>query len=330
MANKYALDPGVRVMLIDMGMRPGSILRRAGLRADLLAGGPVWLTQDEFFSMWRAMEAESDEPNLPLLIEHAFAPGAFTPMIFAVTVSPDLTTAAGRIADYKKLTGDSRIQVDTADGETTISYEWPAGAEPPATMVLTDLLFWVAAARTGTRERVVPLRVTAPQPPDDTAAYRAYLGVEVEESQLPSVVFSETDAMRPFLTANDAMWESFEPSLRRRLSEVEVDAGNADRVRAALLELLPGGRTTVTDVAKELAISTRTLHRRLKTEDTTFQSILDATREELARHYLASPDMSAQDISFLLGYEDTSSFYRAFQNWTGETPARVREQMATA
>ena len=60
------------------------------------------------------------------------------------------------------------------------------------------------------------------------------------------------------------------------------------------------------------------------------QHILDTTREELARHYLARPELSAPDITFLLGYQETSSFYRAFQKWTGETPERVRQRLTVA
>ncbi len=97
-----------------------------------------------------------------------------------------------------------------------------------------------------------------------------------------------------------------------------------DRVRAVLLESLPAGDGTMGAVAGQLAMSTRTLHRRLQGEGTTFQRVLDTTREALARHYLANPDLSAAEISFLLGYADASSFYRAFHDWTGSTPERVR------
>jgi len=321
---KYALEPGVRALLVDMGLSPANVLRQAGLPADLLARGPVWLSQDEYFSLWRSIEAEIDDPNLPLQIEDAFAPEVFSPLLFAATMSPNVNLAASRIATYKKLIGPMRLDVAIDDERTTISYDWPVGVKPPATLVLSELLFWVELARTGTRHRITPLAVTAPEPPDDVAAYRGYLGIEVTRSDVQSVTFSGRDARRGFLTANDAIWETFEPSLRRRLSEIEVNATTSERVRAVLLELLPAGRTTMAEVAGELAMSTRTLHRRLKAESATFQQVLDATREELARHYLSSPTMSAPEISFLLGYEETSSFYRAFQSWTGETPERVR------
>ena len=66
------------------------------------------------------------------------------------------------------------------------------------------------------------------------------------------------------------------------------------------------------------------MQRRLNAEKLSFQAVLDATREELARHYLGSSAMSGAEISFLLGFEDPSSFFRAFHTWTGETPEQVR------
>ncbi len=329
MSSKYALEPSVRAVLIDMGLRPANVLRRAGLRADLLAGGPVWLQQDEFFSLWEAIEVESADPNLPLLIEQAFTPEAFAPTIFAAMMSPDLNTAARRIATYKKLIGPLRLAVDVAEAHTTIRYEWPTDATPPASLILAELLFWVEMARTGTRHRVQPVEVTAPTPPVDAAAYRAYLGVDVTASTTQSVRFTADDAARPFVTANTAMWETFEPALRRRLADLDANASTTERVEAVLLELLPVGRTTVADIATELAMSPRTLHRRLQSEASSYQQILDSTRERLARHYLSDPSISAAEISFLLGYEETSSFYRAFHNWTGETPEGVRSSRVT-
>lgn len=71
-------------------------------------------------------------------------------------------------------------------------------------------------------------------------------------------------------------------------------------------------------------MSTRTLQRRLQLEDTAFQTVLRDTREALARHYLTSSTMSAAEIAYLLGYDDTRSFYRAFHAWTGQTPEQVR------
>ena len=177
-----------------------------------------------------------------------------------------------------------------------------------------------------TRSQVRPVRVTFPNPPEDAAAdaYQEYFGVRVLKGAGYTVAFSALDAERPFLTANDQMWEFFEPELRRRLSELEAGTTVAERVQASLLELLPAGNGSMEGVAADLAMSIRTLQRRLKEEETTFQAILDSTRESLARHYLAESELSAGEISFLLGYDDPRSFYRAFRAWTGQTPQLVR------
>lgn len=321
---KYALDPGLRAMLTDLGLSPARVLRRAGLRLDILAGGPVWLSQEQFFALWEAIEVEADDPNLPLRIEDAFAPEVFGAPIFAALMSPDFNTAATRIATYKKLIGPMRQIVEISAETTSVAYEWPVDSDPPDGLVLSELMFWVQMIRTGTRRRVEPIEVTAPTLPVDMGAYRDYVGIEITEAPEQRVIFAAVDAARPFLTANEAIWEAFEPDLRRRLADLELDAPASERVRAVLLELLPAGRSSMGEVAGELAMSTRTLHRRLAAEDTTYQRILDGTREALARHYLSDRNLSAAEIAFLLGYEETSSFYRAFHQWTGETPERVR------
>lgn len=327
MPHKYALEPGARALLTDIGISTAAVMRRAGLRADLLSGGPVWLTQDEFFSLWRALEVEANEPNLPLLIARAFSPEVFAPSVFAAVMSPDLNTAAQRVAFYKKLIAPVRMNLDIDVRQTTISFDWPAGAQPPSSLVLTELLAWVAVAREGTRAHVVPSRIAVRDVPDDLQPYREFLGVDFEVSDTSSISFVAADASRPFLTANEAIWDTFEPQLRRQLADLDPDAPTSERVRAILLECLPVGRTTVAEVANELPVSSRTLHRQLKAERASFQQILDSTREELARHYLRDPDLSAAEISFLLGYGETSSFYRAFRNWTGGTPEHARSAL---
>ncbi len=108
------------------------------------------------------------------------------------------------------------------------------------------------------------------------------------------------------------------------MSELEAGTTAEERVRASLLERLPTGAGSMGAVAHDLALSTRTLQRRLRDEGTTFQGVLNYTRESLALHYLAESDMPAGEIAFLLGYEDTRSFYRAFRAWTGKTPELAR------
>ncbi len=127
-----------------------------------------------------------------------------------------------------------------------------------------------------------------------------------------------------YCSRNESMWEFFEPELKRRLSMMETDDSCAARVRSALMELLPSGECTIDDVAKKLGYSKRSLQRKLQEEDTNFQKQLNHTRELLARTYLANNNMTTEDSAFLLGYQESGSFLRAFTVWTGQTVNEYR------
>ena len=321
---EFALSPGWALLLSDAGISTDNVLRRAGLRRDLFTSGRKTITIDECFALWEGIEAESGDPLLPLAIGRAISFESFEPPLFAATCSPNLSVAARRLAQHKKLIGPMRLAVAQSETGTVIEIVWPPDVRPPRSLSTTELVFWVTLARLCTRAPICPVRVTSPEPPEDAGAYRDYLGVAVTKGPAWTVAFSARDANRPFLTANDRMWDFFEPVLRRRLSEMEAGTTLERRVRASLLELLPAGAGSMGAVAHDLAMSTRTLQRRLRAEGTTFQRTLNATRQSLALHYLAESDLSAGEISFLLGYEDTRSFYRAFHAWTGQTPQLAR------
>jgi Transcriptional regulator containing an amidase domain and an AraC-type DNA-binding HTH domain len=157
--------------------------------------------------------------------------------------------------------------------------------------------------------------------------YTEFFGTPVQLDVNPQISFSAIDALRPFLTVNESMWQVFEPDLRRRLNELDATATTTQRVQALLLELIPSNIATIDEVADRLAMSKRTLQRRLENEGENFRALLNETREKLARHYLKETSLSGGKIAFLLGFEDPNSFYRAFQDWTGQTPEHTRHNI---
>ena len=100
-------------------------------------------------------------------------------------------------------------------------------------------------------------------------------------------------------------------------------------MRAALHQALPAGDSSITAVTRQLAVSSRTPQRQLHQEGTTCQAVLASTREDLARHYLRRGSLRTGEIACLPGYDDASSFYRAFRNWTGTTPETLRAATAS-
>ena len=89
---------------------------------------------------------------------------------------------------------------------------------------------------------------------------------------------------------------------------------------------LPQGEPRREDIASELALTDRTLQRRLQAEDTSYQQLLDAARSELARKYLTENRLSLGEVASLLGFGDQSNFFRACKRWFGLPPGQYRQQ----
>ena len=328
-SHTYALDATWRPILKDLGISATNVLRRAGLAEDLLARPAVRLSSAEFYRFWEGMQAESGDPLFPLLLCRAIRSESFSPPLFAALCSPNFLVAAHRIARYKTLVAPMRLEVREEGGTVTLELIWlERELPPPPSLVTTELLFFVGLARLGSREEVRPLRVSTLDPPRPGDAFTAFLGVPVERAAAHRITFRRSDAERPFLTSNEGVWTAFEPELRMRLANVEASDTTAQRVRAALLEALPSGLVAMEAVARKLAVSTRTLQRRLEAEGTTYGALVRRTRETLARHYLQHTALPISDIAFLLGFGEASSFHRAFREWTGVTPEHLRRQVA--
>jgi len=328
MAQAFKLSGNWQIVLRDLGLRPGDVLRRAGLPADLFARASASVSAADYFRLWNALEEEMGERLLALEAGQGISVEAFDPPIFAALCSPDLNTAAERLSTFKQLIGPFTLGVDIGSKQTVLTYGSLEAGPLPFSAGMTELVFLVHFARRATRSLLRPLQVMTPEPPESVVPYEDFFGVRVRHSPNYTVVFSARDAKRPFLTANAGMWQFFEPVLNQRLAEIKREASTAERVYAALFELLPSGQSSVQEVSATLGMSTRSLQRYLRRESTSFQQILSGARERLARHYLQHSAMTGAEISFLLGYEDPNSFFRAFRTWTGQTPESLRASLS--
>jgi AraC-like DNA-binding protein len=304
------------------------VLRAAGLPEDLLNRDNVRLTDESFFRFSGALDTQVNNPSFWVQMTEAMSPEFFSPPMFAALCSPDMATAAERLSRFKPLIGPITVQVLDGPEQLELRYQWKNPTiQPPAYMHGMEALFATRLARLGTRQRIQPTSVVVPELPTDPEPFEDYLGVRLQAGDGIRVTFSAADARRPFLTANKGMWKIFEPELRKRLADLKAGASFAERTRAVLLEALPSGKGDLDNVARRLAVSPRTLQRRLKTEGTHFKTQVDTTREALARHYLGRTHLSTSEIAFLLGFDEPTSFFRAFQRWTGTTPETLRQTL---
>ena len=109
------------------------------------------------------------------------------------------------------------------------------------------------------------------------------------------------------------------------LSEMASSHGCRPAVEKEVEKLLPHGKAQKQTVASAFGMSVRTFARRLAVEETTYEDVVDELRRSLALQYLRDPGMSLAQITWLLGYDRSTSFTHAFKRWTGHTPSMARK-----
>lgn len=138
------------------------------------------------------------------------------------------------------------------------------------------------------------------------------------------IAWSINDVQRPFPQYNPVTAELAIGLCESLMNDQHHNQRNlVNDVRCQLLNS-PGSFPTMKVVAKQLGTSERTLRRALKQENTSFQKIFDEVREKLAIEYLKTPNLTLDDIAYLVGFSDAGNFHRAFKKWTGKPPSAFR------
>ncbi len=96
----------------------------------------------------------------------------------------------------------------------------------------------------------------------------------------------------------------------------------ASRQIGALLE---NGEVTLEAVAERMGISVRQLRHQLEQGGSSFQKEVNRYRHRLAKRLLGTTDESINEIVYLTGFSEPSTFYRAFKRWEGITPIEFRK-----
>ena len=323
--SRFILDGCYGAALERYGIRVEEALRNAELPGDAFRHKTPTMKEEEYFRFLDAVSELITDPETPVQIACADGAERFSPPIFACYCSKNGEICIERLARYKRLIGPMRFVVDKTDAEIGVELTTEDGVnELPRFLVETEFAFLVGILRKATREAVSPLSVTMKSPVTEKA-FSDFLTVPVTRGDKNRIAFSRRDCRIPFISYDEAMWSYFEPEMNKRLADLDVDESVGARVRSALTELLPGGASGMGDVAAKLGLSRRTLQRKLEAEHTTFQKQLNGTRELLAIHYIRNTDMSANDIAYLLGYQEVNSFLRAFAIWTGMSVSEYRK-----
>jgi AraC-like DNA-binding protein len=133
----------------------------------------------------------------------------------------------------------------------------------------------------------------------------------------------------PLSSANPMMLSVIEHRAKKTVEGLPAVDDFVEIVCERIEAELPDGNTNAAWVAEKLGMSPRTLHRRLQTENTSYQDLLDKVRCRLATRYLSQRKHTINEVAALVGFAQPSAFHRAFKGWTGETPADYQERLAS-
>lgn len=174
----------------------------------------------------------------------------------------------------------------------------------------------------------VSVHFTRPIPDSDRQAYAAFFRCPVKgENYRLEITFSLSDLTQaiPFYDKSlHALLGQQAQSLIEQLPEADDFMRS---LREAIVKSLNEGCADANIVARQLGLSTRTLHRKLQGKGKIYRDLLRDVRKSLAQRYLADRSINLTETAMLLGYSEQSAFTRAFKSWFDCTPKAYREQL---
>lgn len=326
-ADKCKVPPAFWRSVEAIGIPSSALLRQARLPATLHLGGQGPVTTTQYFALMRALEDLSGEPALGIRMVEQADTSVHPPSSLAAFYARDYRDGLARLARFKRLCMPELLIVNEAGGDCTITVDWlySHDAEPAITIDVTFAML-VELGRRATGRPIAPRRVEFARTGPKTARYGAYFGCPIRYGAgRNALILDREDLGLPFPGHNPELLEMLTPALSAALGELEAHSTVVEQVRIVLKRRLASGRPDLADVARQLGMSERTLQRRITEEGTSFRDLLVDARQDLGRLLLSDPATEIDEVACLLGYQETSSFYRAFREWEGVTPSRWRE-----
>ncbi len=321
----YSLFMATDVACRILGVDPKVMLETAGLGALPYGRTEVRGTAQQYFDCWNTMEVLSPRPDYVPHLGVAISRGPVIPVFFTLSCAPDLETGLMRLAQFKSLLGPTLMRVFRDGPLLRLEFESVDARVPmPPSLGALQLLVAVENIRGAAAHLVCPVAAGFDGSEKDRRMIAGHLGIMPERSHVAYVAFSPEDAKRRFISENPSLWADIKADLKLQLAAQNDRRPVAERVRGALVDLMPAGRTGAEDVALALTISRSTLQRRLREEETSYQAVLDATRRDMAIRYLTKTTLRADEIASVLAYRDANSFSRSFRRWTGQAPVAFR------
>jgi AraC-like DNA-binding protein len=250
---------------------------------------------------------------------------------YVARFSGTLRGALRRMQRYGRVFTEA-VEVELQEGrrEVVLARAQPALGPGQALAESYRLAALLTVSRELSGVDVVPTEVTFTyaQPPS-TAAYSQHFRCPLHfGARAGRVVFRRSDLELAVVGADETLAGYLSKYAEQVLASLVQGETMRHRVHAAIWSLLGDGPPELKQVAGALRMPPRTLQRRLAAERTSLQREIDEIRKTMAIAVLRDQSIVIEDVAFLLGYAEPSTFFRAFKRWTGTTPRQFRDAAA--
>jgi AraC-like DNA-binding protein len=318
--------------LLLRGLDADALLAQAHISPSQLLDQRARISQRDTIQFWRLADAAcGHDPGLAVAVAGQFNLRALGLLGMAWLASTSLREATRRLVRYYDLVSSIAVLDMQTEGDGELI--WLQYHASPGVPALThDVWAGVVGAMCrsayagASGQAFTPAAVRLAHGRDaGSALLAASLGCAVDvDAACTAVAFSAAQLDAPLPGGHPGMALNAEKLLAATLAELNSGAAHA-QVRAHLLTMLPSGQVSRAAVAERMHLTERTLQRRLEDEQFGFAELLQQTRLELAQNLLRDPAHDVQDVAFILGFAEISSFTRAFRRWTGRAPTAWRE-----
>ena len=311
-----------------LGLDTGQILRAAKLAPATLQNPDARIPIVQVDALWQKAEELSNDPNLALHAIEVLPFGAYRVIDLLAASAPTIGDALAKVSDYFPLINDLiRLRYTVGDRDVTFAIETPPGS-PAIRRTYAEYTLAAVFLRTriATHQRYPLVRVefSYPRPADISEHERVFECPVAFGADVCQLVIERHVWNTPRVASDPTLFSVLEHHARLLLDQLPPSSDIVSRVREAIEAELRGGTPTLGSIGRRLAMSPRTLQRRLGDHGVVFNDVLDVMRFRAAKAYLAQGDIAGAEVAYLLGFAAQSSFDRAFRRWSGQTPTEYR------